>query len=196
MINNGEKYHNKCGSCEHLNINSPCGYKYSCSKRYGYHDLNEVKCSSYRFDKYRDYNELERIESRQCYITTILCEILGLEDNCEILNAMREFRRVVLQRNLRYLGLLMDYDDVGPKIAECLRNDENKLWIAKELLKHYISPIINCIKEQNYDSAVIMYYNMTNLLMENYQIVGDNEMIEDYDQSMGGHGRVYKKVNE
>lgn len=187
----------KCGSCKQMDINNCRGYRYYCRKRASYYEaVDPNTCYAYDFDEERDYDELERMEkAKRCYITTVLCEILGFDDNCEILSIMRELRRNVLQKDLRYLGLMMEYDDIGPVIAESLRNDNDALWIAKELLEHYIKPIIKYVGIKNYDTAIVLYYNMTNLLKENYQIVDNNEIIEDYDQSNGGHGRVYKKVN-
>ena len=68
--------------------------------------------------------------------------------------------------------------------------DSSKIRKPKDIIK----PIIVYINNRNYDAAVVLYQNMTNLLKENYALV-DCEDVKDYDQSKGGHGRVYKKVN-
>lgn len=188
------KYRSKCGSCLYLNIKNRTGCKYPCSKVYGLHSIDEDKCSRHELDEERNYDELERIEKNDCYITTILCEILGFEDNCEILQIMRAFRHNILQKDIRYLGILYEYDLSGPIIANNLKNDENALWIAKELLEHYIKPIILFIKKNDYNSAVVLYINMTNLLKDSYAIGDIFEYDDDYDHEKGGHGRVYKKV--
>ena len=183
-MNTTDKYGefaDKCGSCGYLNLKEYRGHKYYCEKDYTYYEIAKLKCHNYIAaedfipeDK-RDYYDIKKANRGDCYITTVLCEILGFDDHCEILNIMREFRRSVLQRDLRYLGLMMEYDDIGPVIAESLCNDENALWIAKELLEHYLKPIIKFINAKNYDAAIVLYYNMTNILKENYQIIDNNE---------------------
>ena len=195
MNNLIEKYRNKCGSCVNLKLNEPISGGYKCVRLSGVHTINEEKCGwRYEIDEDRDYDMLERNNRSDCYLTTIICEILGLDDNCEILTIMRHFRNDILQKNLKYIGILVEYDMIGPMIANNLKNDENSLWIAKELLEHYIKPIIIYINNRDYDNAIVLYQNMTNLLKENYGIYDTNELVEDYDQSKGGHGRVYKKV--
>ena len=198
-MNRYGEYGDKCGSCGHLDMNNYRGYKYYCKERYTYCDPSNPKCRDYKsadeMGDRRDYYDIKKINQADCYLTTVICEILGFNDDCEILSIMRSFRNNILQKDLRYLSILIQYDVVGPSIATNLKNDENALWIAKELLKHYIRPIIKFIENKNYDAAVVVYKNMTELLIENYALVDDSYLIEDYDQSLGGHGRVHKKVN-
>lgn len=193
------EYCDKCGSCGHLNMNDYRGYRYYCKKKYEYVDPSDSKCwyyeSAYEMNDNRDYYDIKKIDRPDCYLTTIICDILGFADDCEILTIIRSFRNNVLQKDLHYLGILIEYDTIGPKISECLKNDEDALWIAKELLKHFIQPIIVLINNKNYDAAAVMYQNMTSMLKENYGIENSIMDIPDYDQSKGGHGRVYKKVN-
>lgn len=187
------KYFNCCGSCTKMDVEKTSGYKYYCEKRNAFYEASDPNiCYAYDFDIERDYDELERKENlNSCYITTILCLILKFDDNCEILNIMREFRSNVLQKDIKYLSLLLEYDTIGPKIAEYLLEDENSLWIAKELLIHYIKPIIEYIQIKNFDNAVIMYTRMMNLLKENYGL-NDDIQILNYDWQEGGHGKVYQ----
>lgn len=197
-MNKYGEYSEKCGSCGYLDMKNFRGYKYYCKSERTYIEPSKLKCRDYmsadEMGDNRDYYDIKKIDKPDCYLTTIICEILGFEDDCDTLTVMRLFRNNILQKDLRYLNVLVEYDMVGPKIASNLKNDENALWIAKELLEHYIKPIIIYIKNNNYDAAVVLYQNMTNLLKENYSLV-DCEDVEDYDQSMGGHGRVYNKVN-
>lgn len=191
------KYINCCGSCTRMDIEKNHGYKYYCEKRDAFYEASDPNiCYAYDFDLERDYDELERRENlNSCYITTILCQILKFDDNCEILNIMRTFRNNVLQKDNRYLNILLEYDTIGPKIAENLIKDEDAHWIAKELLIHYIKPIIEYISINHIDNAVIMYTRMINLLKENYGINNDLQVLK-YDFQKGGHGKVYQlKVN-
>jgi len=188
-----------CGSCGHLDMKEYRGRTYYCNEKNDYIDPLNLKCPDYKaaseMNDNRDYWDIKKITEPDCYLTTIICDILGMSDNCEILTIMRSFRNNVLQKDLRYLGILMEYDTIGPKISECLKNDEDALWIAKELLENFIKPIIVNISSKNYEDAINMYINMTSWLKENYCIDNKVVVVSDYDQSKGGHGRVYKKVN-
>lgn len=126
---------------------------------------------------------------------TIICDILDFDDNSEIIEKIHLFRNEILKKDSRYANFLMENGDIESTISEYLKSDENALWLANELLVYYIKPIINFIDVQNYDAAIIMYQNMLNVLKENYCIENNAVVISDYDQSQGGHGRVYKKVN-
>ena len=198
-MNRYGEFEDNCASCGHLDMNDYRGREYYCKKKYTYYNPLKTKCDDYKsaedMGDNRDYYDIKKITRSDCYLTTIICEILGFEDDCEILTIMRMFRNNVLQKDLRYVGLLVEYDMIGPKIAHSLKNDSDALWICKELLEHYIKPIIIYINNKNYDAAIVLYQNMTNLLKDNYALVDCEEVSKDYDQSKGGHGRVYTKVN-
>lgn len=131
--------------------------------------------------------------SSGCYITTIICNILGYDDNCGILNVLRDFRNTVLQPNPEYKSLLMEYDYLGPDIADCIEQEykethDEELWI--QYYNFYLSPIANFILEDKKKEAVERYTEMVNSLKQYYGMSDLQEIIPNYDASKGGHGKV------
>lgn len=128
-----------------------------------------------------------------CYITTVICEILGLDDNCDYMQVLRHFRNNYLQKNPNTLGLLVEYDVIGPVIADHLRHDAKKEEIACNLMHQYIIPCVMEISDEKYGDATITYSSMTKNLIERYAIDGKLPEVtfdpnEDYSEY--GHGRI------
>lgn len=200
-MNKFYEFENTCGACAYMDLDKYRGYRFYCQEDWDYYELTKSRCRKFvdirecSNCKQRDYYDLKRANRGDCYLTTIICDLLGFSNDCEILAIMRMFRNNVLQKDLRYLGILMEYDVIGSTIANNLKNDENAIWIAKELLENFIKPIILNIKNNDYQTAINIYLNMTNILKENYGISEFFEGVENYDQFKGGHGRVYTKVN-
>lgn len=150
-------------------------------------------CSNYKYEK----------PSSGCYITTATCDILGLEDKNLYLQVLRKFRKDYLQKTPSALGILEEYDFVGPVIAERLMNDQNREKIAAELLSNYIHPIVQNIAfnfDGNYDCAIKSYAQMTKELIKKYNldtlaltIPGQSEFDFNKDYSEYGRGRKLKR---
>ena len=110
-------YEGHCGSCGN--------FEGKDGKPYNKQNPNYIKgfCNWYRAFYYPD----DKCESHYrprggnpgggCYITTMICDVLGKEDTCEALEVLRSFRNDVLQKDEKYAPILYEYDVVGPKIA-------------------------------------------------------------------------------
>ncbi len=142
---------------------------YYCSKKDGYVDRKTRDNYCDNSLKYRDC-PIYRQGNTGCYLTTCMCEILGYDDDCYVLNTLRDFRDNYMKQNEECLPLLDDYDTVGPIIADKLSNDEDKEFNAKIMLYFYIKPAIECIKKEEHDKAVGIYKDMTINLMHKYDI--------------------------
>ena len=59
------------------------------------------------------------------------------------------------------------------------------------MLELYIKPIVNNINNQNYSNAIIMYEQMTNELLNSYNIV-QKEINNDIDTTNIGKGHKIK----
>ncbi len=130
-----------------------------------------------------------------CYVTTIVCNMLGYSDNCEVLETLRDYRDNFLQERKEYLYLLHDYDIIGPSIARCIE-ENNDLDIAKEVYNKKLIPICNMIKNKQYLNAAINYENMTYSLINYYGLKDVDSFVSDYDYTKGGHGKLYIKKNK
>lgn len=195
-----------CGECTYLNIDPGKGDlygKFPCEKKYERHLAIDPECDRFCTAYSRDYDSIKNAQrysidhsNERCYLTTMLCDILGMEDNNKYLFAMRCFRRNILQNDPKYKRLLVEYDIVGPKIAEALNNDPLKEQIAHKYFKYSIIPIINNINNNNINLAVEMYKSMTNYLKGFYGLGGlnaTNLQIDSADIKSSGHGKYKVK---
>lgn len=138
-----------------------------------------------------------------CFITTVTCEILGCQDDSLVMNDLRSFRDNVLQKDSKYYDILKEYDVIGPKLADCIRNDKDKNEMAKGLYQNVLLPVHQDIQDNNYNAAVEKYYLMTLMLINYYGLkhvynnIKDNDYgYDNFEPSLAGHGRVKKKIYE
>lgn len=187
-------YNEKCGSCVYLDINrsdSSNKYKFWCSDHRNYYPVNDEICSyfKYFFDESKDYELVASLEYHSdCYITTIVTKLLGLGDNNELLNTLRLFRKNTLQTNPMYKNILMEYDIIGPIIADCIENDRELYDI--NVLEKYIRYCVSLVKQGKETEAVTIYINMVNMLKEIFNISFEQVKCDNYDYTVGGHGYV------
>lgn len=144
-----------------------------------------------------------REQSSSCYITTIVCDVLGLEDDCGVLNILRDFRDNVMQKDNKYLPLLLEYDVIGPKIASSIKEEYEKtndkeMWIL--FYNFYLLPTANFVNEKKTEEAITRYTEMVVALKEYFglQEMNLDKFIEDYNMTTGGHGKMIcleKKCN-
>lgn len=191
-----------CGECTYLDLSTGDIYgKFYCERKWERHLSTDPECGNFCKAYSRDSNSIENAyrysnnhTSSGCYLTTMLCNILGMDDNNEYLQTMREFRKNILQKNERYKHLLVEYDIIGPKISQCLINDPLKERIAYDYFNKFIIPITKLIQFKSYDMAINIYKYMTNSLSFIYNInsisISDKE-IDNANINESGHG-VYK----
>lgn len=179
----GVKLANYCGECAHLDLKNKERYtskdRYYCDKRGRYCELTDSSC--YNFLK--DPSRLEDRGSYRpsgCYITTIVVDILGYEDNCEILNVLRNFRETYLKLRPEYLSLLIEYDRIGPVISESIQNYNHKLNLCLLIMKKYLLPCASLIKENNFEDAIKLYEKMI-INLEDFFGIQDIYTKVDYD---------------
>lgn len=153
-----------CSDCDYINLIDKNSYGEAyCSKRRHYYDPSDSACNYFeRGGKYIGSNST-------CYLTTAVCDILGYKDNCYYLNSLRNIRDSYMAKEVDCYDLLKEYKEIGPKIVENLYNDPDKEQIAQIMLNHYIKPAIETF-ENNKDDAVDIYIEMTNNLIDKYDI--------------------------
>lgn len=192
-----------CSDCTYLDLSTGDLYgKFWCETRLERHLACELECyrfckaysrssseaeSAYRYSK-------EHSSSGGCYLTTMLCNILGMPDNNYYLETMRKFRKNILQKDEKYKSILVEYDIVGPKIAEALNNDPIKYQVASKYFHSYIISIIDMLRENKNNEAIFSYVEMTNSLKYFYgmnNISPTTLEIENADIKESGHG-IYK----
>lgn len=163
------------------------------------------------YSKYcRDYNYSEcpiykHQESSGCFITTVVCDILGTKDNDKTLETLRNFRDNVLQKNKKYYHLLKLYDNMGPKIADAILHDSDNRKLSTFLFNDIIKPISKQIEQKNYDRAINNYELMMLSLINYYGFKHDynnavdrdyNYQEKEFNPRLSGHGRRRLKTQE
>ena len=180
-------YEDRCGSCGYYTFEGD-GNKGYCSYYRAYYYPGDG-CSHYVKGGMADSS------GSSCYITTIVCDLMGFSDDCGELNILRGFRDNIMQKNNNYAQLLYQYDTVGPKIAGCLEaqfknNSEEPDEMIVGLFNFYIQPTVWLIENKQYDAAVNRYTELTTSLMEYYGIRELPEIDPNYDYTQGGHGKI------
>ena len=191
----------KCSECTYLKACDPDLYgRYWCEKKLERVSANQEECyrfcraysrSSYESKNYEQYSKEHSNEG--CYLTTIMCKILKVNDNNPYLNTLRDFRKNILQKNTNYKSLLVQYDVIGPIIANNLINDSMKYKISANSFSNYIMPITKLIKKNENEKAINLYVDMTNKLIKLYNInnIVTEDIINNANIKESGHG-IYK----
>lgn len=187
------KYKKQCGSCVHYRIDDLRGGDrdgYGCDangKAFGSSYYKRFPfdhtCSRYKEDSNRSDRDIEKaykaLDSKYGYrpgssswwhIATFVNETLGNNLCGNYFYIMVDFRENYLQKNLKYVNFLIQYDIYGRLIVDSLRKDHQKTLIARELLLNHIIPICQAIEAQQYDEAFGKYCEMFETLKNLYQI--------------------------
>ena len=196
-----------CSECTYLNLNSCDDYgRFWCEKKLERHSATELECdrfcraysrSSSEANSAYNYSK-DHSSSGGCYLTTVMCDILKMPDKNYYLNTLRVWRDNTLHNDEAYKPLLVEYDVVGPKLAEHLKDDPIKYQIAATTFFSYIKPICGLIKENKNAEAVQKYVDMTNKFKLIYNIdnsIINQKLIENADIEKSGHGKyIVKKL--
>jgi len=187
------EFKGKCLTCKKYDIFS----KGDATLR-GYRCLHHMRpmamdeeCSSYGFDYTRSNRAIEEAvewigrrgyepkrDSESCYITTMICKILGKSDSCEELTNLRLLRDKYMTTFDEGLKYLHTYDTFGPLISKKMEEDFNSkdkkdytLKMVRDVLyPEYILVVNNLIKEKRFETAMLAYVQMTYLLVNKYNI--------------------------
>lgn len=196
-----------CSECTYLDFNKeydPGDGRFWCETKYEWHYADEAECwryctaysrSSSKAESYKNYSASKQ-NSGGCFITTIVCEVLGKKDDDKVLNSLRKFRDNVMQKDEKYKYILAQYDIIGPLIANKIRQDKLKDTLAVALYNSSILTVLEFIEKEEYLSAVKLYSEMTNGLIEYYNINKEVTLSElkVMDLQKSGHGK-YQKLN-
>lgn len=174
-------YETQCGGCTNFDFQG---------------DNTKGYCSWYRSYYYPGdscSHQNPREINSGCYITTIVCDVLGFADDCNVLDTLRSFRNNVLQKDSKYYNLLLEYDMIGPDIAYFIKKEYEKtndieMWV--QFYNFYLQPTVNYINNGEFDSAVNRYKGMVETLKDYFGLQDLHYNIFNYDISNGGHGQL------
>lgn len=189
----------KCGKCLNIEWDNKEKWtsvdRYWCKEKRRYVEPTDSTCYAFLEDKSQSNDG--GYQPSGCYITTIIVDILGYEDNCEVLNILRNFRDTTLKANIEYLPLLFEYDQVGPIICEYIKKEKNNYRFCLGLLKHFLIPCVQAIKEEKIEDAIAIYQNMVMYLNDEFNLpIIEIKTPESYDLETLGKGRTRQKTSE
>lgn len=106
------------------------------------------------------------LESRYgCFITTAICETMGLDDDNHILNTFRHFRDTELN-NPDDAEMVKQYYEEAPKMVETLNKREDRKEILSWLQNEFLLPCYLLIQNHNHTAAKAVYACMFYALQE------------------------------
>ena len=150
-----------CADCAYMDLNDTNSYgDYWCGYYRKYYPGSDSACSNFKGDG----------SSSGCYITTVMCDILGYEDHCFYLNKLRAFRDNFMRPNPKYSGLLEEYNIIGVLISNMILKDIEKFDIAEYIFNHYIKQAVDLIEIGKYSESINIYKQMVNFLKERYAL--------------------------
>lgn len=154
-----------CADCDFMDIADKNRYGEAyCSLRHAYYNPSDTACNKASV-KGRSVGDVPR-----CYITTCVCDILGKDDNCDTLDTLRFLRDSFMRKRVDYYSMLKEYDVVGPQIAYSIYNDPRRDMVANWINFCYLESACSRVKDNDYDSAIDLYIEMTNSLLGYYNI--------------------------
>ena len=189
-----------CSECTYLDECNEDDKMYWCDQKFERVSPNAAACEGFCEAYRRSYETAKSLRENAkdssssgsgCFITTVVCEILGYADGSKELQSLRTFRDSVLQKDAKYKKILAIYDVIGPAIVSKIRSEKCKKQICKNLFELSIKKVCELVEESKYSEAIDLYMDMTYLLMRAYGIQDDidNNYIDNMDVEKSGHGR-------
>lgn len=157
-----------CINWDKNNQKSSTKLKCWCREGRGYKEPDEGR-------NCRDASAAPGYEFKGYYITTVVLDICDYKENCEISELIKQLRNEYMEQYPEYNEILNEYDIVGPKIAECLRNENDNVAIGLNLIQKFIMPTAIYVKSGFYDEAIRIYQTMVDYLKIKYGIMYDSQ---------------------
>ena len=188
-----------CGQCTRLDWKNKEKYsstdKYWCKSGHGYKSPNDKKCNyDFCYNPESSHTPNSGYTPSGCYITTMVCNILGYQNDCALLTLLRKFRENVLKCDFKYYQLLIQYDMIGPEISRAIYQKDDKYAFALHMCDEFLFPCAEAIKEGMLDGAVEIYKNMIQKLSEELNItIPEAKRSENYELNTLGKGRILNR---
>lgn len=99
-----------------------------------------------------------------CFISTVVCEYFGKDDNCNELNTLRNYRDNWLRLQPDGEELIKEYYNIAPIIVERLKSSKNYSEYCEILWDNYLQPCLSFIDKKEYELCKKHYIEMFNYL--------------------------------
>lgn len=95
--------------------------------------------------------------SSGCFITTAVCESLGLPDDCTELRMLREFRDTYMRENADRRALVMEYYATAPAYVAAINARKDSREIYARMRRLFIEPAVRAIVDSRPKQALTYY---------------------------------------
>lgn len=129
---------------------------------------SKIHCDWYRAYVYPN-DTCSHAVRRGYYVSTAICDVLGINQASSVPSAIRDFNTQYLQKSKDTVELVKEYDSIGPKIADAIYADGDD-DICNIMYTNYLVSVVNAIKRMEYDKAIRLYKNMLISLCDYYSI--------------------------
>jgi TPR repeat protein len=106
--------------------------------------------------------------SSACFLTTATCQVMGYEDDCDVLQTFRLYRDRILAQQKGGNDLIANYYNLAPKILEKIDADKQPELVYQHMWNHYIKPAYNLLQNKQYNEAQKLYIELVTLLQNKY----------------------------
>ncbi|MBY0462784.1 MAG: hypothetical protein K2Q34_06355 [Alphaproteobacteria bacterium] len=105
-----------------------------------------------------------------CFISTAVCQSLGLDEFCNELNILRWFRDAIMTTLENGKTEIDYYYKIAPQIVKCIEKEKEPKRIYEKIYKIYLKKSIKSILEKNYIEAYQKYKQMVFFLKDKYHL--------------------------
>ena len=180
-----------CGNCEVLDFNDcKWGNEYYCKVQRKYIKPDHNTCSSFIKNRNTLDQEKNNYKPSGCFMTTVCCTILGLDDNCFELKCLRELRDFYMKPNKNMHYILHEYDEISPLISARIAFEKNNRAYALYIVEKYLHPCAKYVEQGKYGQATLHYMEMMNTLKAKYNITTTKKENEETPIEVLGKARI------
>ena len=113
-----------------------------------------------------------------CFITTVVVDYMGYEDNCEVMTKLRGYRDQWLAVSPGGIELIREYYETAPTLVEKLKKSVYYAEICRELWDTYLLPCVGMINDNQLTQCRDHYIKMVHTLEQRLRITEKEEQNE------------------
>jgi hypothetical protein len=98
-----------------------------------------------------------------CFFTTAACDVMGMSDDCWVLETARSFRDKYMSTDAKRAFELAEYYDIAPVLLNELDGREDKVKVLKSLFWKHIVPFCKLVTDGKNEDARVAYQEMMNV---------------------------------
>lgn len=95
-----------------------------------------------------------------CFVTSVCCHILGLEDDCYVLSELRKLRDEYVMRLPEGDSIDIEYRSIGPVVAESIRAHPRRNHLSRHIYQTYLLPTAKLSALGESERALDLYMAM------------------------------------